>query len=197
MRLALAVGIIVILGLAVKLFLMVRDVPVVAITTTHPATLATNARTTNPGGGTPELVTEKPAAHDAWVDPMTPAMRGVKTSLRRQTDAIDSYVSDCVAKTPTQLSGTAHLTVAFARAPNGKVTVTSVGIDTEVPPTFGNATLLHCLQETGKRMLPDIPDDYVTVTAKHQVDLQNGNLIEHELSAFDVWRPGETEPVPH
>lgn len=150
-------------------------------------------------GGTsgPSLGSSEAAPVDASTEvPYSPAVRAVKNSLRKQVDAIDSYVADCVGKTPTKANGTAHLTVEFARAPNGKVTVTTTGVDTEVPAQYDNATLLTCLHETGRRMLPDIPEDFVKVTAKHQVDLENGGLVGHKLSAFEVYAPNATEPLP-
>ncbi len=150
-----------------------------------------------PRGDSPAIGSSEAVPVDASTEVAhSGAERAVKNSLRKQVDAIDSYVADCVGKTPTASNGTAHFTVEFARAPNGKVSVTATGVDTEVAAQYDNTTLLNCLHETGKRMLPDIPEDFVKVTAKHQVDLENGSLVGHKLSAFEVYAPNATAPLP-
>jgi len=224
-RLALALGIVALLALGVGLYLLTRGNSDANATTTGrtpsadrsgdagsvaaPAPTTPGVRTgkldtpviaqpvpDRAGGESPSIGSSEVAPVDASTEvPHTPAVRAVKNSLRKQVDAIDSYVADCVGKTPTKATGTAHLTVEFARAPNGKVTVTTTGVDAEVPAQYDNTTLLTCLHETGKRMAPDIPEDFVRVTAKHQVDLEDGTLVGHKLSAFEVYEPNAAEPI--
>lgn len=230
MRLLFALGVVVILGLGVGLFVLTRETPAVQASTVERASEPVAQAETPHGAGpltpmaprsgkidiakpttptassdhveAPTLATEPASTTDAWIDPLPPNLRSLKTSLRKSVDSIDSLVSECLGRFPgPKMTGVAHFTVAFSRSPDGKAKVTSVGIDSEVPPTFDpktvNDTLMHCIQESGKKINPEIPEDYVKVTAKHEVDLEAGNMTEHKLSAFDAWKPNSTEPEPH
>lgn len=125
-------------------------------------------------------------------DSLPPTNRAVKNLLRKQVDAIDQYVSDCVtksAKAGNKLSGVAALTVAFRRGEFKGDRVVDVAVE-PIDTTIKDQALLDCLAATGKKMELDLPEGVVEVTATHQVDLDGGAMTDHKLSAFAVKNPG-------
>jgi hypothetical protein len=169
--------------------------PVAARDARIPSAAVAKPRTTQPASGTPAPSIE-PAAAPA-VDPMPPASREIKNQLRKQVDAIDGYVSDCVnraAKSGSKLTGAAALTLKFEHWKQ-KTVVTEVAIE-PIDTTIKDQALLECLRDTGKKMVIDMPDDVNIVTATHQVDLDAGAVTDHRLTALEVKHPNDPPPAP-
>ena len=162
-----------------------------------PAAVATPRapQKTSGSGPTVEPVVEIDAG---VVDPNdTPTRREMLGLLKRQVDAIDGYVSDCVTKSNklgVKASGAAALTLRFEH-----VKKKSVVVDVAVEPidtTVKDQPLLDCLRDTGKHMVLDLPDDVTAVTATHQVDLDGGAIADHRLTALEVKQLGAPPPAP-
>jgi hypothetical protein len=215
-------GGIVLLGLGFVLWRMTRDIdeveaadphPKAAVEPAHPKTddspaapvAARDARipqvaTRTPApqplpSTTPAPAIEPPAA--PVPDTMPPTSRAIKNQLRKQVDAIDGYVSDCVtraAKSGSKVTGAAALTLKFEHWKQ-KTVVTEVAIE-PIDTTIKDQALLECLRDTGKKMVIDMPEDVNVVTATHQVDLDAGAVTDHKLTALDVKHPGDPPPAP-
>jgi len=144
------------------------------------------------------IATPAPAIDPAPApDPMPPTSRAIKNQLRKQLDAIDGYVSDCVnraAKSGSKVTGAAALTLKFEHWKQ-KTVVTEVAIE-PIDTTIKDQPLLECLRDTGKKIVLDMPDDVNIVTATHQVDLDGGAVTDHRLTALEVKHPGDPPPAP-
>ena len=128
-------------------------------------------------------------------DELPPVNRAIKNLLRKQVDAIDQYVADCVAKSVkagNKVTGVAALLVTFRRGEFKGDRVVDVGIE-PIDTTLKDPkdqVLMDCLAATGKKMELDLPDGVTEVTATHEIHLDTGALTDHRLSAFGVKTPG-------
>ncbi len=211
------------LGLAFALWRMTRDIDAVEAADPHPratvepahgdaqeeaapvatrdakiapATVARPAprHPTTPGGPAVEL---PPPPEAKPVDSLPPVKRDIKNQLKKQVDAIDGFVSDCVArsaKAGVKPTGAAALTLRFEHVKQ-KVMVVDVAIE-PIDTTVKDQPLLECLRDTGKKMQLDLVDEVTAVTATHQVDLDGGGIVDHRLTAFDVKQVGDPPPAP-
>lgn len=148
-----------------------------------------------PQGDTPAL-----APDPAKADPDPPARKELKYQLKKQIDAIDGYVSDCVtkaAKAGSKPKGAANLLLKAARV-KGKTVILETSVeplDTTIKDP-ADQPLLDCLAATSRKMQLDLPEDAVTILATHQVDLDGGAVVDHKLTALYVNPQDVPPPAP-
>ncbi|MBA3541436.1 MAG: hypothetical protein H0T79_17625 [Deltaproteobacteria bacterium] len=124
--------------------------------------------------------------------------KAMRSTLRRQVDSIDPYISECVARANNRgakISGRAALTVLITLdKEKGKVRVTEVGIE-PIDTNIEDVPLLNCLRDAGKRMqLEDLPDGVTSIQATHEVSLDGGSITNHTLSAMEMLPAGAAPP---
>jgi hypothetical protein len=150
------------------------------------------------GGAAPALEAGSGSA-EAPVSPARVIERDLKRQLIKQLDALDGPVTDCVAKhgrgKPT---GAVALLVKIEKQKTGNAAVVEVGVE-PIDTTVKNQPLLDCLAATGKKISIDLPEPVTEMTATHQVNLDAGSVIGHDLTAYDFkpWgRPVDPPTTP-